>query len=71
MSTAAILGCAGYAGQETLDRVLAQQPDQFADRSGRMPYGENRDRLQRSLSCTRLQRPSLVANIRFDSTRLK
>ena len=23
MHTAAILGCAGYAGQETLDRVLA------------------------------------------------
>ena len=23
MGTAAILGCAGYAGQETLDRVLA------------------------------------------------
>src|SRR5437763_1068785 len=23
MSTAAIIGCAGYAGQETLDRVLA------------------------------------------------
>ena len=23
MTTAAILGCAGYAGQETLDRVLA------------------------------------------------
>ena len=23
MATAAILGCAGYAGQETLDRLLA------------------------------------------------